>query len=102
MLKPDQNYRFKNGEVKTEFFSKNYVIMNDNSEIANLYFCEESEDGSMDQPQKVRDGGSMKEKEALETKSKKMGETNFALSNVVVKKSQRLDNNGVSARIGND
>jgi hypothetical protein len=102
MLRPNQNYRFKNAEVKTEFFSKNYVIMKAKSKIANLYFCEESEDGSMrNEPQKVRPGGSVMEREGLETRSKKMGELNFTLYNVVVKKSRRLDN-GVSAKIGNN
>jgi hypothetical protein len=39
-----------------------------------------------EEPQKVREDGSVKERVGLETKSKKMEEFNFALSNVVVKK----------------
>jgi hypothetical protein len=64
--------------------------MNENSEIDNFYFCEKSEDTSIrDEPQKVREGGSLKEREWLEAKSKKMEESKFALSNVAVKKTRK-------------
>lgn len=42
LLKPGQNFRIKNGVLQVEFFSKNYVLLTENSEIAVLNYFEDS------------------------------------------------------------